>query len=793
MHATLSHYRLLEQIGAGGMGVVYRAHDEGALDRDVAVKVLLSGALADEAARRRFRKEAAALSRLNHPNVATVLDFGSENETDFLVEELIPGLSLDEMLVPGPLNEKEIVDLGIQLCEGLAAAHRHGVIHRDLKPANIRVTPEARLKILDFSLAKIVCGGGPLEPTASLTETQTFSGTLPYMSPEQLLNEKLDPRTDIWASGCVLYEMATGRRPFLGAGPALIDSILHQPVAAPSKLNHKLSTGLEAIILKCLEKDKSLRYQSADEIAVELRRLVSSLSTIRVAPRARRVLIRNIMIASSLVAALALSLVVLSRLIRRPPGDKITQSAQATPSVAVLPFVDMSPEKNQEYFSDGLAEELLNSLARIPGLRVVARTSSFQFKGKNAKLADIGRELNAATILEGSVRRQASRIRVTAQLINTSDGFNLWSEAYDRELNDIFAVQEEIADSVAASLKVKLLGGKMFPSRETNEAAYNAYLQGRYFYQRSSKENLEKAVDYYEQAIELDPGYAPAWVGLAEARSRQADWAYLPVKENYRKARAAVEQALKLDANLAEAHSTMGWVKMVYDWDWAGADASYQRALDLEPGNATAVYGAGTLAIALGRSKEAAALNRLAAELDPLNTQTHVNLGAAAYYAGRHEEAVAALRKALELEPGRQYVHVLLGQVYLAQSRPQEALAEMEREPDLNFRLYGLALAYHAMGQRKESDAALAELIAKYHSVNSFQIAEVLAFRGEADQAFEWLERARALRDGGLTWIRGDPLLRSLECDPRYAAFQKKMRLPEPQLVANCGATVPAP
>ncbi len=454
-------------------------------------------------------------------------------------------------------------------------------------------------------------------------------------------------------------------------------------------------------------------------------------------------------------------------------------SAGGTPSIAVLPFVDMSSEKNQEYFSDGLAEELLNDLAKIPGLRVAARTSSFQFKGKNEDLRTVGEKLNVGAILEGSVRKQGSRVRITAQLIKVGDGFHLWSETYDREMNDIFAVQDEIARSVAGSLKVALLGKKTaMPSAQgTNADAYNAYLQGEYFLKRHGKENLEKSLGYYEQAIKQDPGYAPAWVGLAAARSDQADRGYLPVEEGYGKAREAAERALALDANLAEAHAAMGGIKLSYDWDWTGADASYQRALALEPGNAKFVRNAGMLAKTLGRFDEALAQDRRAVELDPLSAATHNNLGNHAYYAGRPEEAAAALKKALELNPEFPGSHNSLGQVYLAQRHPQEALAEMEREPGPELRLQGQALAYHALGRKKESDAALAELIKKYQADAAFQIAEVYAFRGEADRAFEWLERAYAQRDSGIAEMKGDPLLKSLERDPRYAAFLKKMRL----------------
>lgn len=774
MQATLSHYRILEEIGAGGMGVVYRAHDD-RLDRDVALKVLPPGTLSDEAARRRFHKEALTLSRLSHPNIATVFDFDTQEGTDFLVTEFIPGLTLDSMLAAGPLAEKEIVRLGSQLAEGLEAAHQHGVIHRDLKPGNVRITADARVKILDFGLARIVHGeAGPAAVTESLTETGLVAGTLPYMAPEQLLGSSLDPRTDIWAAGCVLYEMATGRRPFLGFGATLTDAILHQPAPAASKLNPKLSPGLEAIILKCLEKDPSLRYASARDIAVDLHRLTST--SIRVVPQPRRVRTRNVVIASALVAVLAL--VVVSRLVPRPHDGKIPQSAQVTPSIAVLPFVDMSPGMDQEYFSDGLAEELLNALVKIPELRVTGRTSSFQFKGKNEDLRTIGEKLNVTTVLKGSVRKQGNRVRVTAQLIKVSDGFHVWSETYDRDLTDIFAVQEEIARSVAGSLKVTLLGAKMPSSQATNSEAYTAYLQGRYFHRPFTKERLEKAVSYYREAIRLDPKYAPAWAGLAQAHSAQAGFAYIPSRQGFRKARDAAERALALDPNLAEAHAALGSIKRTYDWDWAGADASYQRALALEPGNSGIAQDAVGMAGTLGRWDEALRLAHRAVRLDPLRPGTHQILGNLDWYMGRLDEAAAALQKALELNPEQPFLHTSLGRVYLAKSRPQDALAEAERDQHPLFRLQGLALAYHALAQKQQSDQTMAELIANYRTDGAFQIAEVYAFRGEADRAFQWLERAYVQRDTGLPDMKGDPLLKSLEHDPRYAAFLKKMRLP---------------
>jgi TolB-like protein/class 3 adenylate cyclase/Flp pilus assembly protein TadD len=467
------------------------------------------------------------------------------------------------------------------------------------------------------------------------------------------------------------------------------------------------------------------------------------------------------------------------------PGPRGSPQVPGTPSIAVLPFMDMSPEKNQEYFSDGLAEELLNGLARIPGLRVAARTSSFQFKGKTDDCRTIGEKLSVATLLEGSVRRQGNRARIAVQLIQAADGFDLWSETFDREMTDILAVQQEIARAVTAALKVRLLREQPATqhARNTNADAYNAYLQGKYFLQRSNKENLEKAAGYFEQAIGLDAEYAAAWVGLGKCRQGQAGAAYIAVEEGFRKARDAIERALALDPNLGEAYAALGTIKMFHDWDWAGADAAYRRALALAPSNADVIRSSAAGFRVLGRWSEALELSRRVTEIDPLSSGGYYLAGIVLLYAGRPEEATTALKKTLELAPERAMIHSYLGQVYVGQSRGEEALREMEKEKDPAFRLCGLAVAYHALGRKKESDANLAQLIANFRSGAPqgdvpYQISQVYAFRGEADHAFEWLNRAYAERDAGLSELKGDPLLANIRQDPRYTALLKKMRLP---------------
>lgn len=481
------------------------------------------------------------------------------------------------------------------------------------------------------------------------------------------------------------------------------------------------------------------------------------------------------------IVAITISINVGSTVLRRGTNRSSDTSAVADMSggktIAVLPFVNMSSDADQEYFSDGLSEELLNVLAKITGLRVTSRTSSFSFKGTKTDIKTIAAKLNVQHILEGSVRKSGKILRITAQLIDVQTDAHLWSETYDETLDNIFAVQDTISHSVAQALKIVLLGKEAhIQQRETNPEAYNAYLLGKHF--SSQRENLEKAAGYFRQALAIDSTYAPAWVELSRIHSDQANDGSVPVDKGYESARREAEKALALVPNLADAHLQIGWIKRRYDWDWSGADESYQRALKLDPGSARIISAAAGLARTLGRFDDAVRLMRRSVELNPVSSSWYFNLGLYAWYAGQLDESQSAIEQCLELNPQFPGAHSTIGLVFLSRGKPDSALASMMMETEPDWKLYGLALSYHALGNRKKSDMALAELIKGYHAEEAYQIAEIYGYRGEKDEAFKWLERSYDQRDGGLASIKGDPLLRNIEKDPRYTVFMKKMKLP---------------
>jgi serine/threonine protein kinase/tetratricopeptide (TPR) repeat protein len=757
----LGTYEIVAALGAGGMGEVYRAKDL-RLGREVALKVLPAEVAAHPGRLARFEREARTVAGLNHPNIVVLYSVEDEDETRFLTMELVEGRSLDQHLGPGGLPLARVLDIGIALADALVAAHEKRVIHRDLKPANVMLTREGRVKVLDFGLAKLAAedNGSDLGETQAATVTTPIStagqmmGTVPYMAPEQVRGEAVDARTDLFALGILLYEMSTGQRPFVGATAADVSSSILRDAPKPlGSVRAGFPGDLERIVGRCLEKDPRARFQTALDVSRELRRL-------------RRVLERGELLAPA-----------------APAPGKIA-------SIAVLPFVNRSRDEEDEYFSDGLADELLDVLAKIRGLRVIARSSSFQFKGTKDDTATIGRKLDVAALLEGSVRKAGNRVRISVQLVRVSDSSHLWSETYDRMLEDIFAVQDDIAQSVVKELRTTLLGeqadsdasgeaktevARAAKGRGTDPEAHRLYLLARHLGGRRTREDTAKGIEYLEQALELDPEFALAWAELGRARFSRAIHGWAPLAEGHGRAREAAERALALEPDLAEGHSALGLIRMLYDWDWRGAEASMRRALELAPGNAQVLRAAGVLAGNLGRLEEAIGLYHRAVEQDPLSAPAYNNLGLALYAADHFPESEAAYRKALELAPQRIGTHAYLSLTLLVQGRGEEALKEAMRDPHEALRLWALGLVHHGMGHRAESEAALEELIAKRSGDWAAQIAEMHAVRGEADAAFAWLERAYAQRDAALAEVKRTPRFRSLHGDPRWGAFLKKM------------------
>ena len=783
--SELGHYRIAEKIGAGGMGEVYRARDQH-LARDVAIKVLPPGTLADESARKHFRKEGLILSQLNHPNVATIHDFDTQQGVDFLVMEHIPGITLSEKVAGRPLPEKEVLRLGVQLAEGLAAAHEHGVIHRDLKPGNLRVTSDGRLKILDFGLAKLWRPVTDTAATESLSETQAMAGTLPYMAPEQLLGEEIDARTDIHAAGAVMYEMATGQRPFAEVERAqLIGAILRRSPLPPTSLNPRLSRELERIICKCLDKEPENRYQSAKELAIDLRRLErtteigASKTEVSMGQFSRQVSSRRriLPLVGTVICVLAIAAASL--------WHKSVQR-NATPvntaSIAVLPFADLSPGHDEEYFSDGLAEEILNDLAKIPNLRVVARTSAFQFKGKNEDLRVIGRKLNVENVLEGSVRKERTRVRITAQLVKANDGFHLWSESYDRDLKDVLNLQDDIAKAVTSALQLKLLPGKspaILPtSRTVSPEAYQDFLQSRNFAGNLDKASQQKALDYINEAIRADPRYAAAYALRAGLTASFGVIGWTEHSEAIENAQRDIEKALELDPNLADGYRTLGMIQVFTELNCRAAELTLKKALELAPGDADNLDVGAFIANCLGRQEEAIGLMNQAVALDPLVASRYRQRAQYLRNLGYYDESLVALARALDLNPNEAWAHETRGEVYLVQGHPREALTEMEKEPAGCVHDLGMALAFQDLGRYQESDATLASLISQNQNTCAYQIAQVYAYRGKVDLAFDWLSRAYRQRDAGICMMKTDLLLRSLRDDPRYVRMLRTLDLP---------------
>jgi eukaryotic-like serine/threonine-protein kinase len=719
----LGPYEILTPIGAGGMGEVWKARDT-RLGRVVAIKKV------KEQHSERFKQEARAIAALNHPNICQLHDIGE----DYLVLEYVEGKPLSS-----PLPEKEAVRLAIQIATALEEAHRNGIIHRDLKPSNIMVTDKGSVKLLDFGLAKLYeqDASSSIAVTADYPATQAGAvlGTVAYMSPEQAQGQPADARSDIFSFGLVLYEMLSGRRAFAGESP--VATALALVKDEPSSI--QASPSLEKIVRRCLVKQPSGRFQAMSEVRMALEQISAEKAKV--------------------------------------------SSAESQPSIAVLPFVNMSGDKEQEYFSDGLAEEIINALTHIPGLKVIARTSSFSFRGKDTDIGQIRDRLKVRSILEGSVRKSGNHIRVTAQLINAADETHLWSERYDRDMADIFTIQDEISLAIADKLRVRLYGGRALIKRQTNNVdAYSLYLKGRYLFLKQIPESIAKSKEYYERAISMDPSYASPWFGLALFHWW---WGYSgvePAKTANAKSRESILKALELDEMLPEGHSVLG-VHKALQFDWEGAESEFRRALELGPEVFDVWYHYSQYYLVPMRRPEAIATMQRALEVDPLSPILHVMLGLICTNARQYDQAMRQYQNALELDPRFGLAHLYLGEALLLTGKYDEGVRAcetcvrlMERRPLFLASLgYGYALA----GRAKEAQEVLAELhdMARKAYVPPSSFAQVYLGLGDIGKCLDWLENAVEEHDSLICLLGVNPVFDPLRSHPRFHALLRKMNL----------------
>ena len=766
-------YEVLSPLGRGGMGAVFLALDT-RLGRKVAVKILRQMFTHDREQVRRFRQEAQSASALNHPNIVTVFEIVEVDKLHLIATEFIDGQTLEGRITTGPVGVREVLEIAIQIARALIAAHAAGIVHRDIKPANVMLRRDGYVKVLDFGIAKLI--------SSDHDDVQTRSGmvigTPRYMSPEQILRQELDGRSDIFSFGVLLCELLTGQAPFSGS---VADEFLrgdHVPIPSLAFLEQGIRPEVERIIHKTLVIDRDDRYQSALELLNDLTKLKTELDvsdavsladrrdrSVAVATNRPRRMSRArtwfVGVAASAVIMAAAGLFIVARI--RTEHEAAAQRS----SIVVLPFSDLSAEKNQGYIAEGLPEELRNWLARIPQLQVMGTTSSRVFRDHPEDFRIISKKLKVKSILEGSVRKQGERARIAVRLIRASDGFQMWSESFDRDTKDVLTVEEDVARAVARELNITL---EAFSTRSRSPEAFAVYLLGRHSLSRN-KQMLENAAGLFEQSTRLDPRFGPAWEGLGEVRMSQAESGYLPIKKGFDEARDALQHALRLDPNMPQANWYMGMINLRYEWDWNAADTFFRRALEKAPGHSRGPRGLARLAWTLGRGDEAVALYRRAIELDPLNAALHYDLGVILHYTGHQQDAQNAIRSALDLSPKMEGAHWVLCRIALSESRLEDALSESQQETNAAFRLHGLGLVNYALGRRSEADANFAELIKSFQSDAPFQIAELFSFRGEKDKAFEWLDRAYSTHDTGLTEIKGDPLMTNLVHDSRYEAL----------------------